>query len=311
MNETLFIINPTSARGKTLSFWGGARRVLQQLGVPFVEQVTTRIGEAITLTRTALQNGVRRIVAVGGDGTLSEVVNGYLTDDGKPIRTDAAIGLLPSGTGSDFRRSVGLQIGLAQVHSFAAPHSRLLDAVRASYINRAGVPTSRFYLNLASFGLGGDAVALVNQWRARLPQWVNGNLCYAAGAIRALGKYKNRRVELQTNEGKRLNVETNFLVVANGRFAGGGMQFAPAAQLDDGLLDVLLTDRLSRFDILKELPRIRWGGHLKNKKVIALQAREISIDATEPMAIDLDGEMVGHTPARLTALPGAVRFLVG
>ncbi len=107
-----------------------------------------------------------------------------------------------------------------------------------------------------------------------------------------------------------MSLVTNLLVVANGRFAGGGMMFAPSARLDDGLLDVLLTDGLSRFDIIKELARIRRGGHLKNKKVTTLRAREVSICADEPLAIDLDGEMVGHTPARMMVMPGAVRFLV-
>jgi diacylglycerol kinase family enzyme len=87
------------------------------------------------------------------------------------------------------------------------------------------------------------------------------------------------------------------------------MMFAPHAELDDGLLDVILTNQASRLDIIRELPRIRWGGHLKNPKVTGRRAREVSIKSDEPLAVDIDGEMVGHTPAQIRVLPGAVRFL--
>jgi len=107
-----------------------------------------------------------------------------------------------------------------------------------------------------------------------------------------------------------MEIESNLIVAANGRFAGGGMLLAPHAELDDGLLDVVVTDKATRFDVIRELPRIQRGAHLKNPKVSERRAREVSINSDEPMAIDLDGEMVGFTPARLRVLPGAIRFLV-
>jgi diacylglycerol kinase family enzyme len=103
---------------------------------------------------------------------------------------------------------------------------------------------------------------------------------------------------------------SNLIVVANGRYAGGGMMFAPNAELDDGLLDVILTDRLSRFDIIKELRRIGRGGHLKNSKVSETRGAQVSINGVEPLAIDIDGEMSGYTPAHLTILPSVIRFAV-
>ena len=103
---------------------------------------------------------------------------------------------------------------------------------------------------------------------------------------------------------------TNLIVVANGRYAGGGMMLAPNAKLDDGLLDVILTDRLTRFDIIKELRRIGRGGHLKNRKVSETRTTDVSISSSEALAIDIDGEMSGYTPAHLTILPSVLRFAV-
>lgn len=108
---------------------------------------------------------------------------------------------------------------------------------------------------------------------------------------------------------REMEINSNLIVVANGRFAGGGMMLAPHAELDDGLLDVIVTDGATRLDVILELPRIQRGAHLKSPKVTEMRAREVSIDTKEPMAIDLDGEMAGFTPAHLSVLPSAIRFL--
>jgi diacylglycerol kinase family enzyme len=171
-----------------------------------------------------------------------------------------------------------------------------------------GRSDSRCFINVASFGLGGDVSALVNRWRETLPRWIGGSVRFAAAAIAALGRYKNVAVTLRL-DGREIKINSNLIVAANGRFAGGGMLLAPHAELDDGLLDIIVTDNATRFDVIKELPRIQRGAHLKNPKVSEMRAREVSINSAESMAIDLDGEMVGSTPAKLRVLPLAVRLL--
>jgi len=309
LKPNLFIINPASARGSTVRAWAGARRELIASGVEFDEHVTTHAGEATTVTREALHSNVTRIIAVGGDGTLGEVVNGYLDDRGVAINLEASIGLLPSGTGSDFRRSLALKDHHDFLKSLRGSESRWLDAARATFIDQRGVDGSRFFINVASFGLGGDASALVNQWREKLPRWIGGRARFAAAAIAALKRYENVDISLQLDE-RVIEISSNLIVVANGRYAGGGMMLAPHAQLDDELFDVILTDGITRFDVIKELRRIHGGGHLKNRKVTELKARQVSINAGKPLAIDVDGEMVGYTPASLKVLPGAIRFAV-
>ena len=183
----------------------------------------------------------------------------------------------------------------------------MLDAARADFLDRDGANVSRVFANVASFGLGGDVSAFVNKWRDILPRWIGGSTRFGAASIAALGRYKNVAVSLRLDE-REIKIDSNLIVVANGRFAGGGMMLAPHAELDDGLLDVIVTDRATRIDVIRELPRIQRGAHLKNPKVTEMRAREISIDSEEPMAIDLDGEMVGFTPARLRVLPSVIRF---
>jgi YegS/Rv2252/BmrU family lipid kinase len=284
------------------------RRELVAAGVSFDEHVTTRAGEATVAARDAVNNGVTRIVAVGGDGTLSEVVNGYFDDCCRAINSAAAIGLLPSGTGSDFQRSLGLTSRGDSIRALMSSETRLLDAGRAEFQEPNGASTSRYFINVASFGLGGDVSALVNRWRSTLPRWIGGSARFAAAAIAALGRYKNVAVSLRL-DGRETKINSNLIVVANGRFAGGGMMLAPHAELDDGLLDVITTDNATRLDVIRELPRIQRGAHLKNQKVAEMRAREVSIISVVPMAIDLDGETVGLTPATLRVLPSAIRFL--
>ncbi|MEK6320367.1 MAG: diacylglycerol kinase family protein [Acidobacteriota bacterium] len=308
MRNTLFIINPASARGATLRAWSDARKRIAALGIDFDEHVTTRAGEATEATREALRAGAIRIIAVGGDGTLNEVVNGYFNDRDCAINEAASIGLLPSGTGSDFRRSLELTSCSASIRTLIDSETRLLDAARAEFKDQDGASVSRLFINVASFGLGGDVSALVNQWRGSLPRWIGGRARFATAVVAALGHYKNVAVSLRIDE-REMKISSNLIVVANGRFGGGGMMLAPHAELDDGLLDVIVTDEATRLDVIKELPRIQRGGHLKNHKVSELRAREVSIFAEEPMAIDLDGEMVGYTPALLRVLPSAIRFL--
>jgi len=286
-----------------------ARRELERSGIKFTTQMTTRAGEATEITRRALEAGTSRIVAVGGDGTLSEIVNGYFDQASAPVNPDASIGLLPSGTGSDFRRSIGIDSSLDAIAAIVSGKTRLIDAVRAANAGIDGASATRHFINVATFGLGGDVSAFVNGWRGRLPKWVGGRARFIAAAICALDRYRLRSTEVRLDDQFHKKIASNLVVIANGRYAGGGMMLAPHAELDDGLLDVVLTDGATRFDVIKELPRIGRGGHLKNPKVTGMRARDVSITTDEPMAIDIDGEMAGYTPARLTILPAAVRFM--
>jgi diacylglycerol kinase (ATP) len=335
LKPTLFIINPTSSFGKTLRRWTQVRALVHAHGIDFSEHLTSRAGEATEVAAEAIGAGVSQVVAVGGDGTLNEVVNGYLRADGSPINPSARVALLPSGTGSDFRRTLGLRGMDDAVSAIAGAASRMLDAVRIEFIDASGAARSRFFMNAATFGLGGEVARYVNLWNTKLPRWVGGRARFIAAAVRALESYQNRSVRILLDDEREIRVQTNLVVAANGRFAGGGMLLAPEAALDDGLLEVVLTDRATRIDVIKELPRIQRGGYLKNPKVSGFRARCLLIESwgenrpgaspiaasripkggttnergtTNALPIDIDGEAAGTTPAKLTVLPGRIRF---
>jgi diacylglycerol kinase (ATP) len=313
----LFVINPTAARGRALWEWRKAQLDLRQHSISFTEHLTSRSGEATEATRQALRAGETCVIAVGGDGTLNEVVSGYFDEAGQPVNPQAAIGLLPCGTGSDFCRSVGLNNRKTALRAILAGDSRLIDVVKVELIGHDGQPVSRLSINVVSFGLGGEVVARVNAWRNSWPRWIGGHARFVLAALQALKDYRNRPVQIQfddsPNEAHDTYIFSNFFVVANGRFAGGGMKFAPLAELDDGLMDVVLTDHATRLDILKELPRIRFGAHLRNQKVRLVKSSGLTINARSslpPLMVDVDGETAGFTPARLTIRPAALRFVV-
>lgn len=310
MKDYFFIINPASGRGATMRQWCDARKKIIALGIDFDELYTSRSGEASTATREALDHGVKFVIAVGGDGSLNEILNGYLDRDGHAVNSSAAIGLIPSGTGSDFCRSVGLTVPDAWLRALTESQTRLIDAAHAEYRDHAGNLVTRAWINVASFGLGGDVSELVNGWRGRLPRWIGGRARFAAAALVALKRYRNVPVSVVI-DGRELRINSNLIIVANGRFAGGGMMLAPNSQLADGSLDVILTDDATRWDVVRELPRIQRGAYLNHPRVTELRARDVSIITERPMPIDLDGEMVGCTPARICALPQAIRFLTG
>ena len=309
MPEALFIINPVSNRGATSKTWEAGRQKLVKAGVNFREHVTARPGEAIAVTRQAIRDGAQSVIAVGGDGTLNEVVNGYLDDAGRALNPQACIGILPSGTGSDFRRSVGLTTGEDTIRAIVESRSRMIDALHVEYQDREGKSASRFAVNVVSFGLGGEVVGIVNAWRGRLPNWVGGRARFIAGAIRALGQFRSKRVKIVMDDAPQIEIDSNLIIAANGRFAGSGMMFAPNAELDDGLMDIILTDCVTRLDVIKELPRIFRGAHLKNPKVREEKAHSITITTDEPLAVDIDGEGAGFTPAKLAVLPSALRLI--
>lgn len=289
--------------------WSLLRQEIGALGIAFDEQLTTGPGDATEIASEAFSRGVERVIAVGGDGTLSEIVNGYFDAQGRAFNGEAAIGLLPSGTGSDFRRSLGMTNHSRSISALLDSKARPVDVARADFQDFNAARINRFFINVASFGLGGDVSASVNRWRNSLPRWIGGRARFSAAALAALGGYKNVRVSMRLDDERDFQISSNLIVVANGKFAGGGMMLAPDAELDDGLLDVIVTDEATRWDVIKELPRIQRGGHLKNPKVTALRARRVSINSEGPMAVDLDGEAVGYTPANIALLPAAIRFV--
>lgn len=305
----LFIVNPVSALGSTQATWLAARAILRSYGVKFDEVFTNGPGNASSLAAAAIRGGEKRIIAVGGDGTLNEVVNGYFDESGTPLDDKVAIGLLPSGTGSDFQKTLGINDLDYAVSTIRADATDAIDVARVRLKFPAGGEGIRYLVNISTIGLGGEAVRLVNGWRLTWPSVIPGNIRFIAGALVALVRFDEQLAHL-TLDGVARHLSTGLIVVANGRFAGAGMMFAPSAELNDGLLDVVVTENINRLDVMRELSRIMNGTYLRNPKVRLLQASSLKLASDHPFAVDIDGEFAGYSPLEIEVIPKALRFIL-
>jgi diacylglycerol kinase (ATP) len=311
MNQprTLIIVNPASAGGRTGRRWPAMRKALDAANVEYDSHPTAAPDDATSATRDALTGGYQRIVCCGGDGTLNEVVNGFFAPDGALLSTDAIVGMLPSGTGSDFRRTVGLPTDHTELAAIlAANHTRRIDAGRITYDNSATPP--RQFINIADCGVGGEVVAQVNRSGSK-GGGIRGTAVFLGISVRALTTYGGRPVRL-TLDGKARVLEIQNVVIANGRCFGGGMLIAPAAELDDGWFDVVVLPALGRLRTLLALPSVYRGAHIKQPGVLVKRAKEVRVEPLDsrPLLFDIEGEQIGTAPATLSCLPGALRFCV-
>lgn len=308
--RTTVIVNPKSQGGKLRARWHEVSETLSR-AFPFDEVMTTGKGDATTLTRNALRAGVERIVAVGGDGTINEVVNGFF-ENGKAIAPEASLAILPFGTGGDFRRTVKLPREISDlVAVISANHRIKVDLGKLDLTGHDGTPMQRMFANIASFGVGGHLDRLINESGKKL-----GRLGYFTKGVRATLSYKNQRVQLRFDgsAADRVEVTAYNVAVANGRYFGGGMMIAPHAELDDGSFDVVVVGDLSVFQLVKGFAsQVYSGAHLKTKGISSRRAKIVEAEAIDPndkVEFDVDGEHLGRLPARFEVVPSCLWLVV-
>ncbi|HEX7842433.1 MAG TPA: diacylglycerol kinase family protein [Kofleriaceae bacterium] len=302
--RTVLVVNPRSQGGRLGKRW---KDVADTIGraFPFDEAITEAPGDATRLTREALRGGAERVVAMGGDGTINEVVNGFFDDQGKPIAPEASFAVIPFGTGGDFRRTVQLPTALADAaRVIAANHRRKIDVGRLEFTAAGGERAARMFANIASFGVSGVVDRLVNESGKKL-----GRLTFAVATARATWSYKNQRVQLVFDGTDRVEATINTVAIANGRYFGGAMMVAPGAELDDGQFDVIAMGDFGFGDLLKSGRRLYKGTHLTMDKVTARRARVVEAEPIDPgsvIELDVDGENPGRLPARFELVPAAL-----
>jgi diacylglycerol kinase (ATP) len=253
--------------------------------------------------------GRRLIVAVGGDGTASEVIDG-LAQSGADSDPELEVGFIPRGTGGDLRRSLGLSDDVgAAAKALACPVTSTIDLGRAELAGRDGRPLVRFFANVATCGVSAVVAANVNSGRRIGP----GKLTFFLASARAILGWSDRLVRWRVDGGAWREDRITALSCCNGRFFGGGMKVAPDARLDDGLFDVVLWKGYGPVDLALQRPKLYDGRHVHLPGTEVLRARELELDPLTgpPMALDLDGEQPGLLPAKLTVVPGALRVRVG
>ena len=306
--RTIVVVNPRSQGGRLGKRW---KDIADTIGraFPFEEAITEAPGDATLLTREALRGGAEGVVAIGGDGTINEVVNGFFDERGAAIAAEASMAVIPFGTGGDFRRTVHLPTELAEAaRVIAANHRRKVDVGRLEFTASDGKRALRMFANIASFGVSGVVDRLVNESNKKL-----GRLSFALATARATWSYRNQRVQLVFDGRDRVEATINTVAVANGRYFGGAMMVAPNAELDDGQFDVIAMGDFGFGDLLKSGRRLYQGTHLTMDKVTARRARVVEAEPIDPAAIvelDVDGENPGRLPARFELVPAALWLVV-
>ena len=315
--RTFVVANPTAAAGRVEEEWEHLER-LMRAGLPELDAAFTEgPGHATVLTREALRAGWEMIVCVGGDGTLNEVVNGfyeardphedYELEDGwlrrkqkppiEPINPEAVLGVMPLGTGGDFRRTIGFMGGKRETIShLSGQETREIDVGEIAYLDFEGNLARRYFLNIASAGFSGSVDEVANNmWKG-----LGGKGSFMLASARAFARWRNVEIDTLIGDTIERSGEVFNFVVANGEYFGGGMWVAPGAQLDDGMFQIVEMGDLSKMEMLWLVQTIYRGHHLEYPSVERFRADHVAARPSDPreiVRIDVDGEAPGRLPA--------------
>jgi len=301
---TFVIVNPKSASGRTGREWSEIEEPLQRAMGPFDAKLTERPMHAADLAREALQAGYETICVAGGDGTNYEVINGWFDESGKAWNPDAAFATLPLGTGGDFRKSLGIpRDPLDAAEVIRSTKARPIDAGRLTYTGHDGSGKRGHFINIADAGVSGQVVKTVETTTKPL----GGFLSFLLGTMITNFTYRNQHVRLRLDDGEWRDAKVYNLVVANGRYFGGGMEIAPEARLDDGLFDVVVMGDISQRELLREFSVMYRGRRYRNPKIQYLRAEKVEATSEDTVLLDVDGEGPGRLPATFEIMPGALK----
>jgi YegS/Rv2252/BmrU family lipid kinase len=297
----LVIVNPASGRPDGGAGWRAIEAALHSHAVPFDAMHTRHPGHGEELARHALHGGLRKFVAVGGDGSVNEVVHGIM-NAGLPDTREVTLAVAPQGTGNDWARSLGISRDPAHIARALAAGRTMLHDVGAIDFPASGAPR-RWFINVA--GAGYDAYVT-----ERVPRPVPSAFTYLRGALAGLATYESPEFAV-TADGASITGRLLLAFVANARYCGNRMQVAPTARMDDGLLDVLAVRDLSLLQALPKLVKLYRGRILGDPAVRHVRASRVRIETTPPAAIEADGQIVGRTPAEFSLLPRALHVVTG
>ena len=300
-----FIVNPQAAGGVAGKTWPTIKVLARDRLGPFSAHFTTGPGDGIRLTREALHDGAEVIVCVGGDGTLNEVVNGFMGEDG-PIRPEAALGFIARSTGCDLIKTVPISRELDRALDIIKhAHTRILDVGRIRYQGRRGQAAYRYFHNIASFGLGGEVDERVN----RTSKAFGGFASFLWATLISLLKYNSKTIHLKVDDSFDAEVTIWNVAVANGQYHGGGMWVAPEARVDDGLFHVTVIGDLTLPKVFLNLPKLYNGKIYQVAEVSSFVGKRVEASSDQRVLLDVDGEQIGALPVVIEMVPRAVSLI--
>jgi len=293
------VLNPTAARGKAGRIFPQLLSILHEVGIKTLVEITERPGHGDMLAARLARKGVDAVISAGGDGTLNEVLNGLAN-----LNFPVPMGALGIGTGNDFLKSAGTAKDLLkQVEVIKQGNIKLLDLMRITYCDFGGNTAVRYSINDFGVGFPAKVSFRVNNMKGAL----KGAWSYAAAVITEIRLNKPVQLKLETPEGS-FKGFYNMLFAMIGQYVGGGIKIAPMAVVDDGYMDVLFVEQLTRWETLKLLPKAFKGTHLPHPKATHIKTRELSVNDTQEL-VYVQGEVIGFTPAHIELLHQKVPFL--
>lgn len=304
--STCVIANPISGNGCVRDLWPRLQPRLKAASSSLSVRWTTGPRSGTPLTKEALHEGYDRIVAVGGDGTLHEVVNGFFEDD-RLINPSAVLAHVACGSGTDFRRTLNAPLEVAGVEQLHSSRIRPLDLIRVEYQTRSGETSHCYAINVISFGLSSNVAENVSRSRS-LP--LPPVLRYLTGALMALTSHHPVTVHLSLDGQSLGEMNIHLAAIANGQTFGSGIRIAPSAVPTDGQFDVTVVHDMSIFSLARRLPSFYRGTLPQKKGVSTYRGRRLTIHPrqTEPISLDADGELRGVLPATAEIVPEAIRM---
>ncbi|HEY6757520.1 MAG TPA: diacylglycerol kinase family protein [Nitrososphaera sp.] len=323
--DTVLIVNPNSSSGVTGKGWDDLYSEIKNvLGSNLEVALTEKPGDGSTLARQFLKQGFKKVLAIGGDGTLNEVANGFFEEPVgihsdkisgqaesaslKPINPDAIMGVIPAGTRNVLAKSLGLPEGIvACCERFDSGELKKIDAIYATATSKEdpSSTTSRICLNAAEMGIAGEIIERSKKVR----EVVNSRIVSTITSIAAtLPTYQSNECEVSIdNDGRKFAIKMTMAVVANGQFLGGGFKVAPQANMSDGLLDLVIIKDSGGLKMIDELINMKDGDYKEEDNIVYRQVRKVSLTSKErDVTVTADGEPIGILPATFEVIPNAL-----
>lgn len=291
MRRIMFIINPVAGNGRGAELIPKIKIAMEQAQLDYGLKISSREGRVEVLADEAVKEGFTEIVAVGGDGTITEVMNGI-------FEKSVTMGIIPSGTGNDFIRSINIPSDSnAAIQSIVKGHTRDLDV---------GLVNGHPFLNVVSMGIDGNIIRDFE----KIKTWIKGPSAYLVSTIKSIMMFKPFKVRIRINE-ETFNRDIVLIAIGNGRYFGGGMEITPKAKLDDGLLDVCIVHAIARHRLLKFFPKVFTGSHLLVKDVEYRKCDSIEIENISGIIhVNSDGNLIDQNKAAISIAKKRQKFIV-
>lgn len=305
-NQWLVIINPNAGAGKCGRDWGKISHLLDKQQFKYYPVFTKGPQHAIELVVKYIGKGFRKVITVGGDGTMNEVVNGVFKQQNVPT-TEITIGMISVGIGNDWVRTFNIPIDYEKSVNILKKESTILqDAGFIKYI-KDSKQEERYFVNMAGLGFDGLVAQKTNYDKSRR----RGNpLMYLKNLFASLFLYKSADSTIKIDNNKALDFRLFSIGIGIGRFNGGGMEQVPSAKPDNGVFDVTLIKELSKWSVIFSVRRLFNGTIGQHKKVVTLSGKKISIDSNPPILLEADGESLGYSPIDVQIIPKSVKVII-